>query len=171
MPMPMPMPMPSPGIAGPPHPYATSPAMPPPAGMMPTLPPSNLNPPPYPSNYGHSTSINPPPPYPHSSYPNAGYPQSSYPYSSSNIPPLPPGYNSSNNSHGSSNSIFGKVSSFVAPAATAGAAYYGAKKLKKGKLKKAMKYGLPIAGVGLGTYALSKAFHHSSSSSSSSDSD
>lgn len=60
------------------------------------------------------------------------------------------------------------MGSFVGPAAAAGAAYVGTKKLKKGKLKKAMKYGLPIAGVGLGTYAISKAFRHSSSSSSSS---
>lgn len=67
--------------------------------------------------------------------------------------------------------MFGKVSGFVAPAAAAGAAYVGAKKLKKGKLKKAMKYGLPIAGIGVGTYAVSKMFRHSSSSSSSSDSD
>lgn len=67
--------------------------------------------------------------------------------------------------------MFGKVAGFAAPAAAAGAAYYGTKKLKKGKLKKAMKYGLPIAGVGLGTYAISKALGHSSSSSSSSDSD
>lgn len=56
----------------------------------------------------------------------------------------------------------------MAPAAAAGAMYVGQKKLKKSKLKKAMKYGLPIAGAGIGAYALGKAFKHSSSSSSSS---
>lgn len=50
---------------------------------------------------------------------------------------------------------------------------YPQQEVKKSKLKQAMKYGLPIAGAGLGVYALSQAFHHhhSSSSSSSSDSD
>ncbi|KAF2894836.1 hypothetical protein ILUMI_11337 [Ignelater luminosus] len=45
---------------------------------------------------------------------------------------------------------------------------YPHKKMKKSKLKKAMKYGLPIAGAGLGAYAVSRALRHSSSSSSSS---
>lgn len=43
-------------------------------------------------------------------------------------------------------------------------------KNKKNLGKKALKYGLPIAGVGLGAYALKKGFHHGSSSSSSSSS-
>lgn len=174
----VPMPLPMPGLPpthGPPtappftsSTYSSTPYMPPPPGIMP-LAPSNTNITPYPShtpnnNYAYSSS-----PYPSSPYPSSGYSHPSYPYPSSGAPPPPPGYNS--NSHNNSSNIFGKVSSFVAPAAAAGAAYFGAKKLKKSKLKKAMKYGLPIAGAGVGAYALSKAFHHSSSSSSSSDSD
>lgn len=45
---------------------------------------------------------------------------------------------------------------------------YPHKQMKKSKLKKAMKYGLPIAGAGLGAYAVAHALRHSSSSSSSS---
>jgi hypothetical protein len=43
-------------------------------------------------------------------------------------------------------------------------------KAQKKSHKKALKYGLPIAGLGLGAYALHKGFHHGSSSSSSSSS-
>jgi hypothetical protein len=44
-------------------------------------------------------------------------------------------------------------------------------KAQKKSRKKALKYGLPIAGLGLGAYALHKGFHHGSSSSSSSSSE
>jgi hypothetical protein len=43
-------------------------------------------------------------------------------------------------------------------------------KAQKKSHKKALKYGLPVAGLGLGAYALHKGFHHRSSSSSSSSS-
>jgi hypothetical protein len=44
-------------------------------------------------------------------------------------------------------------------------------KAQKKSHKKALKYGLPVAGLGLGAYALHKGFHHRSSSSSSSSSE
>ncbi|XP_075222168.1 uncharacterized protein LOC142324916 isoform X2 [Lycorma delicatula] len=61
-----------------------------------------------------------------------------------------------------------------AAAATAGMGILGGKKAWKAQKKarkKALKYGLPLAGAGIGVYALSRAFHSGSSSSSSSSSD
>lgn len=151
------------GLHPPPYP---GPPQPRPVGMpmpMPSMP--NQNPPPSYASHFASTGGNHTPypnnsPYPRSPCPAPGYP--SYPSN-------PPGYHQHH--HGVGDHL--KTAAAIGgPLAAATAMYHGHKKLKKSKLKKAMKYGLPIAGVGVGAYALKKAFgHSSSSSSSSSDSD
>ncbi|XP_021923647.1 galectin-4-like isoform X2 [Zootermopsis nevadensis] len=78
------------------------------------------------------------------------------------------GYPKSHHGHGGIGTALG--------AGVAGAALTGhlspkkAYKAQKKSHKKALKYGLPVAGLGLGAYALHKGFHHGSSSSSSSSS-
>lgn len=148
-----------PGFPPPPYPGASQPLI----GMpmpVPSVPNSTSNhPPPYPTS---STNL----PYPNNyPYPRSPYPPSTGHYPS--YPPNPPGYHP----HGMGDTL--KTAAAIGgPIAAATALYHGHKKVKKSKLKKAMKYGLPIAGVGVGAYALKKAFgHSSSSSSSSSDSD
>ncbi|KAK7874239.1 hypothetical protein R5R35_006278 [Gryllus longicercus] len=186
----MPGPPVAPGYVAPPIPHGSVPYPP-----MPNACPSGPYPPaPAPYSAPYAPGPYPPPaagPYP--PQPGYGYQQpygQPYPAGSA-FPPPPPGHNQT--SHKSGGGILDKaqsaISSVLGPrtgagvagtalgAGLAGAALSGhlspkkAYKHQKKSHKKALKYGLPIAGVGLGAYALHKGFHRRSSSSSSSSSE
>ncbi|XP_024082670.1 galectin-9-like isoform X2 [Cimex lectularius] len=115
---------------------------------------------------------NPTPYYQHS--PNLSYPSGGGAVPYPQQPGMPPGgavYYPSSPGHPKQQSSgpLGKATGILGTMATGGVVgglmKHGAKKISK---KKALKYGLPIAGVGLGAYALNKTFRRGSSSSSSS---
>ncbi|XP_049812167.1 galectin-4-like isoform X1 [Schistocerca nitens] len=166
-------------------------------------PPGGGPPPPYPGHGGHPGYpgyVAPPGHLPQPpAYPGA---PPGYAPPPPGCPPLPPGYSPQTlgynqyPAHKSSGGLLDKAKYAIAGtlgtggghgpgtgsllgAGLAGAALTGhlspkkAAKSNKKAYKKALKYGLPIAGVGIGAYAAKKAFHgfHSSSSSSSSSSE
>lgn len=84
----------------------------------------------------------------------------------------PPGNYPKSHGHGGMGTMGTALGAGVAGAALTG--HLNPKKAYKANKKshsKALKYGLPVAGLGLGAYALHKGFHHGSSSSSSSSSE
>ncbi|KAJ9582385.1 hypothetical protein L9F63_003278 [Diploptera punctata] len=167
--------------------------VPPPVAPVPPLPMSTGVP--YPPN----SSVFPPVPGSYGPMPPGSYAQG---YPTGYYPPPPPGYAPHTSS--SKGGLLDKAGAAIAGAlgttgimgALGGKSHHGSKaamgagltgaaatghlspkkahKAQKKAHKKALKYGLPIAGVGLGAYALHKGFHHhhhgSSSSSSSSSS-
>lgn len=83
----------------------------------------------------------------------------------------PPGNYPKSHGHGGMGTMGTALGAGVAGAALTG--HLNPKKAYKAQKKshkKALKYGLPVAGLGLGAYALHKGFHHGRSSSSSSSS-
>ncbi|KAL0273193.1 UNVERIFIED_CONTAM: hypothetical protein PYX00_005927 [Menopon gallinae] len=154
-------------------------------------PPQGQPIPPYPSNApGVPYPTNPPnysgSPYPHNNPvypPQTGYGNNNVPYPQNPAGyPVNGGYPHSPKSHGGyphspkSDSGFLNKAGMAVAGVLGGTALLGGKKAMKKQMKahkKALKYGLPLAGAGIGAYALSKGFHgfrrSSSSSSSSSD--
>ncbi|PNF22381.1 hypothetical protein B7P43_G17260 [Cryptotermes secundus] len=171
--------------------------VPPPMAPVPPLPvpgsqPYPTNPTIYPTVPGAVPYGAPPDPVP------GGYayqPPYGQGYAPGNYPPPPPGYAQTSSSDKGIQGLLNKAGALITGgksqhghggmgtmgtalgAGVVGAALTGhlspkkAFKSQKKARKKALKYGLPVAGLGLGAYALHKGFHHGSSSSSSSSSE
>ncbi|XP_049289266.1 galectin-9-like isoform X1 [Anopheles funestus] len=140
------------------------PPPPPPQPGYPHHPPPGAHPPAVPFSLGFVTMPTPQPPM------NPGYGAPGYPTAP------PPSFNMAGGNSGGRHQPGGFKTPAGLAATTALAAgttaAVASKVLPKGKTKKLLKYGAAAGAVGLGGYALSKAFHRkSSSSSSSSDSD
>lgn len=149
-------------VPGPNVGFVSPPMAPVPPPPIPTGVPGSLpyptNPQMYPTVPGAVPYGAPPPTVPGGYAYGQGYPPGNYP--------------KSHHGHGGMGTMGTAMGAGLAGAAMTGhLSPKKAYKAHKKSHKKALKYGLPVAGLGLGAYALHKGFHHGSSSSSSSSSE